>query len=41
MATKNYRLVDYCAKGFVIAFGVALLLGLVVFPILKAQGVLQ
>ncbi len=41
MSTNNFRLMDYIAKGFVITYGVALLFGMVVFPILQAQGVLH
>lgn len=41
MNTKNYRLMDYLAKGFVIAIGVAMVLGLAVFPVLTALGVLH
>ena len=38
---KNYRLMDYLFRGFLIVYGVALLLGLVVFPVLKANSILQ
>ena len=36
----EYRLMDYLTKGFVIVYGIALLLGMGGFPILKAQGIL-
>jgi C4-dicarboxylate transporter len=41
MNIKNYRFMDYLAKGFVVAIGMAMLLGLVLFPILIALGVLH
>lgn len=41
MKTREYRLIDYVIKGFLILGAIGGLLGLVVFPLLTANGILH
>ena len=35
------RIIDYLTNGFVLTYGLAIVLGLAVFPLLKAFGVIH